>query len=125
VRNWDYRYTWLRDSAFTVGALESPGYRDEARDDLHFLHDLQLRSGKDLRVLYSIVGHSGSQLAEQTLDHLEGYRGSRPVRIGNGAAEHASSTCMVSCWMPPTAMSCGTAFARTTARTRPTAICVR
>jgi GH15 family glucan-1,4-alpha-glucosidase len=85
VRNWDYRYTWLRDSAFTVGALESLGYRDEARDYLHFLHDLQLRSGSDLRVLYSILGHSGAQLAEQTLDHLEGYRGSRPVRIGNGA----------------------------------------
>jgi len=87
VRNWDYRYAWLRDSAFTVSALEALGYRDEARDYLHFLHDLQLRSGSDLRVLYSILGHSGAQLAEHTLDHLEGYRGSRPVRIGNGAAE--------------------------------------
>src|SRR5260221_4285811 len=87
VRNWDYRYTWLRDSAFTVGALAALGYQGEARDFVHFLHDLQPRSGSDLHVLYSILGHSGPQLAEQTLDHLEGYCGSRPVRIGNGAAE--------------------------------------
>ncbi len=87
ARNWDYRYTWLRDSAFTLGALESLGYRDEARDYFHFLHDLQIQSGSDLHVLYSILGHVGVQLAEQTLDHLEGYRSSRPVRIGNGAVE--------------------------------------
>ncbi len=87
VRNWDYRYTWLRDSAFMLGALASLGYRDEARDYVHFLHDLHVRSGSDLRVLYGIRGGAGAQLEEQTLDHLEGYRGSRPIRIGNGAAQ--------------------------------------
>ena len=87
VRNWDYRYTWLRDSAFTLAALGSLGYYDEARDYFHFLHDLQIQSGDDIRIMYGIRGESGSQLREQELTHLEGYRGSRPVRIGNGAAE--------------------------------------
>ncbi|HEX6818993.1 MAG TPA: glycoside hydrolase family 15 protein [Ktedonobacterales bacterium] len=87
TRNWDYRYTWLRDSAFTLGALAAIGHHEEARDYFHFLHDLQIRSGSDLKVLYSILGYYGAQLEEQTLDHLEGYRGSRPVRIGNAAAE--------------------------------------
>jgi len=87
VRNWDYRYTWLRDSAFTLGALGELGYHGEARDYFHFLHDLQIDRGSDIRIMYSIRGDSGPQLAERTLDHLEGYRGSRPVRIGNGAAD--------------------------------------
>lgn len=87
VRNWDYRYTWLRDSSFTLAALERLGYKDEARDYFHFLHDLQIQSADDLRIMYGIRGESGEALAEQTLDHLEGYRDSHPVRIGNGAAE--------------------------------------
>lgn len=86
VRNWDYRYTWLRDSSFTLGALGSLGYIGEARDYFHFLHDLQIENGADLRIMYSIRGESGSELDEQTLDYLDGYRGSRPVRIGNGAS---------------------------------------
>ncbi|HEX6799847.1 MAG TPA: glycoside hydrolase family 15 protein [Ktedonobacterales bacterium] len=86
VRNWDYRYTWLRDSAFTLGALGRLGYFGEARDYFHFLHDLQLSSGADIRIMYGIRGEKGEALAEHELDHLEGYRGSRPVRIGNGAA---------------------------------------
>ena len=87
VRNWDYRFTWLRDSSFTLAALERLGYYDEARDFFHFLHDLQIESGDDLRIMYGIRGESGAALAEQTLDHLEGYKGSHPVRVGNGAAE--------------------------------------
>ena len=86
VRNWDYRYTWLRDSAFTLDALERLGYGNEARDYFHFLHDLQIKRGADLRIMYGIRGESDGKLEEHTLDHLEGYRGSRPVRIGNGAA---------------------------------------
>ncbi len=86
VRNWDYRYTWLRDSSFTLGALGRLGYFDEARDYVHFLHDLHIRSGDDLRIMYGIRGEFGEQLHESELTHLEGYRGSRPVRIGNGAA---------------------------------------
>jgi GH15 family glucan-1,4-alpha-glucosidase len=87
VRNWDYRYTWLRDSAFTLAALGNLGYYDEARNYFHFLHDLHLRRGDDVRIMYSIRGESDHHLEEQTLDHLEGYQGSRPVRIGNGAAQ--------------------------------------
>ena len=86
VRNWDYRYTWLRDSSFTLGALGALGYTGEARDYFHFLHDLQIASGSDLHIMYGIRGEAGEALDEQTLGHLEGYRGSRPVRIGNGAA---------------------------------------
>jgi len=86
VRNWDYRYTWLRDSAFTLEALARLGYYSEARDYLHFLHDLHVRNVNKLRIMYGIRGEAEEMLAEQTLDHLEGYRGSRPVRIGNGAA---------------------------------------
>ena len=86
VRNWDYRYTWLRDSAFTLGALGRLGYFGEARDYFHFLHDLQISSGADIRIMYGIRGEKGEALAEHELDHLEGYRGSHPVRIGNGAA---------------------------------------
>ena len=86
VRNWDYRYTWLRDSSFTLDAMERLGYGNEARDYFHFLHDLQIKSGADIRIMYGIRGESDGRLDEHTLDHLEGYRGSRPVRIGNGAA---------------------------------------
>ncbi len=86
VRNWDYRYTWLRDSAFTLGALGQLGYYDEARDFFHFFHDLEVHDIHKLRVLYGIRGESGHELAEQELTHLEGYMGSRPVRIGNAAA---------------------------------------
>lgn len=86
VRNWDYRYTWLRDSSFTLAALERLGYYGEARDYFHFLHDLRIRRGDDLRIMYGIRGESGAKLAEQELTHLEGYKGSHPVRIGNGAA---------------------------------------
>ena len=86
VRNWDYRYTWLRDSAFTLDALERLGYNNEARDYFHFLHDLQLSRGDDLRIMYGIRGETDGKLEERTLEHLEGYRGSRPVRVGNGAA---------------------------------------
>jgi GH15 family glucan-1,4-alpha-glucosidase len=86
VRNWDYRYTWLRDSAFTLAALGNLGYYEEARNYFHFLHDLHLRRGDDVRIMYNIHGESADHLEEHTLDHLEGYQGSRPVRIGNGAA---------------------------------------
>jgi GH15 family glucan-1,4-alpha-glucosidase len=86
VRNWDYRYTWLRDSAFTLGALVRLGYLGEARDYFHFLNDLQIQSGADLRIMYGIRGEIGEPLEERDLGHLEGYQGSRPVRVGNGAA---------------------------------------
>ncbi len=86
ARNWDYRYTWLRDSAFTLEALARIGYDGEARDYFHFLHDLHVRRGMDLRVMYGVHGEAGQALREEELPHLTGYRDSRPVRLGNGAA---------------------------------------
>ena len=85
-RNWDYRFSWLRDSSFTLQALARLGYSGEARDYFHFLDDLHLRDGSDIRVLYSIRGKTDHELREIELTHLEGYQGSRPVRIGNAAA---------------------------------------
>ncbi|HZU21716.1 MAG TPA: glycoside hydrolase family 15 protein, partial [Terriglobales bacterium] len=82
-RNWDYRYTWLRDSSFTLIALMELGYFGEARDFLRFLHRT-LSAGKRGKVLYSIDG--GTEQTEYELKHLEGYWKSQPVRVGNGAA---------------------------------------
>lgn len=87
VRNWDYRYTWIRDAAFTIYAFMRLGYTEEAAQ---FMGWLQKRIGEEeqvsgpLNIMYGIDGRH--HLPEQTLDHLEGYRCSRPVRIGNGAA---------------------------------------
>jgi GH15 family glucan-1,4-alpha-glucosidase len=67
-------------------ALGILGYHSEARDYFHFLHDLHLRHGDDFRVLYTLHGETDGAAAEQDLTALEGYKGSRPVRIGNGAA---------------------------------------
>jgi GH15 family glucan-1,4-alpha-glucosidase len=85
VRNWDYRYTWIRDASFTVYALIRLGLTDEAGDFIHWLVH-QAESNPDpgrLQIVYGIDGRS--DLSETTLDHLEGYRGSIPVRIGNAA----------------------------------------
>ncbi len=87
VRNWDYRYTWLRDSAFTLDALGELGYFGEARDYFHFINDLQIRDAANMRIMYSIRGETDGALQEHELTHLEGYQGSHPVRIGNGAAD--------------------------------------
>jgi GH15 family glucan-1,4-alpha-glucosidase len=84
VRNWDYRYTWLRDATFTLYALGALGYTDEAHAFTHWLRRLSYSSGEDLQIMYGIRGER--DLAEHELSHLSGYCGSRPVRIGNGAA---------------------------------------
>jgi len=86
-RNWDYRYTWIRDTAFMLRALHGLGFNGEAFDYFAFILDA-VATGKpnspwDLQIMYGIGGER--ELTEQTLDHLAGYRGSRPVRIGNGA----------------------------------------
>jgi GH15 family glucan-1,4-alpha-glucosidase len=83
VRNWDYRYTWLRDSALIIYALQLAGYHEEATDFFGWLERLCIPCGNELQVMYRIDG--GADLHERTLEHLEGYRGSRPVRVGNGA----------------------------------------
>jgi GH15 family glucan-1,4-alpha-glucosidase len=85
VRNWDYRYTWLRDAAFTVYALLRIGLTEEAKQFMTWVDARSSEADRDegLQIVYGIDGRR--DLTEQTLDHLEGYRGSRPVRIGNGA----------------------------------------
>ncbi len=86
TRNWDYRYAWLRDSAFTAFAFQRLGFVREAQQFAHWLAERCRETGTgdpQLQIVYSIDG--GRDLTEQELGHLEGYEGSRPVRIGNGA----------------------------------------
>ncbi len=84
-RNWDYRYTWIRDAAFTLYGLLRIGFTEEAAQFMQWLEARCRHSNSDgsLQLMYGIDGRS--DLTEETLDHLDGYRGSRPVRIGNGA----------------------------------------
>jgi GH15 family glucan-1,4-alpha-glucosidase len=86
TRNWDYRYTWIRDAAFTVYAFLRIGFRDEAAAFMRWMEDYASKhvSPKELgAAVFTIKGDN--QLPEHTLDHWEGYRGSGPVRIGNDA----------------------------------------
>jgi alpha,alpha-trehalase len=83
VRNWDYRFTWLRDSSLILYALQLLGYSEEATDFLEWMEGLCIPCHRELQIMYAVDG--GSHLPERTLEHLEGYRGSRPVRVGNGA----------------------------------------
>lgn len=82
-RNWDYRYCWIRDSIFTVWALTRAGAGAEAEGVRHFIQRAAAGHAEDLQVLYAVDGKR--RLTEITLNDLEGWRGSRPVRIGNGA----------------------------------------
>ncbi|NOK57882.1 MAG: glycoside hydrolase family 15 protein [Chloroflexi bacterium AL-W] len=84
-RNWDYRYTWIRDAAFTIYGLLRIGFTEEAAKFMQWLEarSHELNDDGSLQIMYGIDGRH--TLTEETLDHLEGYRGSRPVRIGNGA----------------------------------------
>jgi alpha,alpha-trehalase len=85
VRNWDYRFTWLRDASMVLQAFAALGYTDEARQFCGFLQSCCANSPVRLQVLYGIGGET--DVAESCLAHLEGYRGSRPVRVGNGAVQ--------------------------------------
>lgn len=84
-RNWDYRYTWIRDSAFTVYSFLRLGFTEEATRFLQFIMERCTKPNLDgsLQIMYGIDG--STQLNEETLDHLSGYRGSAPVRVGNDA----------------------------------------
>jgi GH15 family glucan-1,4-alpha-glucosidase len=86
-RNWDYRYSWIRDSTFTLWALHTLSLDYEATDFMGWMTDIyqeNLKEGKrGLQIMYGIRGEK--DLTEKTLDHLSGYEGAQPVRIGNGA----------------------------------------
>src|SRR6266566_285145 len=84
VRNWDYRYTWLRDATFTLYALNVLGFTEEAHAFTHWLRRLSYSNGEDLQIMYGIRGER--ELIERELSHLSGYCDSSPVRIGNEAA---------------------------------------
>ncbi len=86
TRNWDYRFSWLRDSAFTVDVLYRLGDAYGADRYIHWLLEQCQLTRREISIVYGIS--RGSSLREYTLDHLSGYEGSRPVRIGNGAARH-------------------------------------
>jgi GH15 family glucan-1,4-alpha-glucosidase len=82
-RNWDYRYTWMRDATFTLRALHMLNLDWEADEFMQFVADLQPNDDGGLQIMYGIDGER--DLTETTRDELSGYRGARPVRVGNGA----------------------------------------
>ena len=88
VRNWDYRYCWVRDSSFTLYGLMRLGYTGEADAFMRWMmaRCQELEPDGSLQIMYAIDGRPA--MSEETLDHLEGYMGSRPVRIGNAAYSH-------------------------------------
>ena len=81
-RNWDYRYSWMRDSSFMLWAFYTLGFDWEANDFFSFVADVA-GGDEDLQVMYGVQGER--ELHERTLDHLQGYEGARPVRVGNAA----------------------------------------
>jgi GH15 family glucan-1,4-alpha-glucosidase len=84
-RNWDYRYSWIRDSTFMLWGLYTLGFDWEANDFFYFIADVS-SPPEDLQVMYGVGGER--ELEEHVLEHLDGYEGARPVRIGNGAYSH-------------------------------------
>ncbi|MBM6594072.1 glycoside hydrolase family 15 protein [Microvirga pudoricolor] len=85
TRNWDYRYTWIRDASFTVYAFIRLGFMDEARAYMAWIHERACEpcGQGPLQLMYAIDGHH--ELPEEELEHLSGYADSQPVRIGNAA----------------------------------------
>ena len=85
-RNWDYRYTWIRDAAFSMYAFVRMGFREEAGAFIGWIKERckGLDNAANIQLMYKVDG--SSELDEYELDHLEGYRGSRPVRVGNAAS---------------------------------------
>ncbi|KIK68510.1 glycoside hydrolase family 15 protein [Collybiopsis luxurians FD-317 M1] len=88
TRNWDYRYSWIRDSSFTLYALIRLGFTHEANAYMDFIFERLRNKNPDgsIQIMYSI--HGEKDLEEFELTHLDGHKGSKPVRIGNGAADH-------------------------------------
>jgi alpha,alpha-trehalase len=82
-RNWDYRYCWMRDASFTLWALHALGLDWEADDFIEYVAEIPRNEDGSLQIMYGVRGEK--DLAESTLDHLKGYEGATPVRVGNGA----------------------------------------
>lgn len=82
--NWDYRYSWIRDSFFSVRSLTDLGFEEAADRFRRFVERSAAGSARKLQIMYGVGGER--RLTEETLDHLEGYRGARPVRVGNAAS---------------------------------------
>jgi GH15 family glucan-1,4-alpha-glucosidase len=83
VRNWDYRFAWIRDSGMIVRVLRYLGYDKEAQDFLNFIINTVPKKDDRMQIMYGIRGER--ELTEHILEHLSGYKGSKPVRIGNAA----------------------------------------
>jgi GH15 family glucan-1,4-alpha-glucosidase len=83
-RNWDYRYSWLRDATFTLHAFLVSGYTDEAAAWVHWLRRAVAGNPDEMQIMYGVDGER--RLSEFELDHLAGYEGAKPVRVGNEAA---------------------------------------
>ncbi|KXN85060.1 hypothetical protein AN958_11733 [Leucoagaricus sp. SymC.cos] len=88
TRNWDYRYSWIRDSSFTLYALIRLGFTEEANAYLEFIFERLRDKNPDgsLQIMYTI--HGEKEIPEIELTHMDGHKGSKPVRIGNGASDH-------------------------------------
>ncbi|KAI0775620.1 glycoside hydrolase family 15 protein [Trametes elegans] len=88
TRNWDYRASWIRDSSFTLYALIRLGFTHEANAFMEFIFERVRARGPDgsLKIMYTI--HGDKEFPEEELSHLDGHKGSKPVRIGNGAIDH-------------------------------------
>lgn len=86
TRNWDYRYCWLRDSHYVLTSLNHIGHFEEMEKYFNYLSDISHAEDKRYQPLYGIAGER--EITERTLDHLEGYKGEQPIRIGNQAYEH-------------------------------------
>jgi len=91
IRNWDYRYTWIRDSTLTLTSLFVLGYTDEAEAFKRWLERTGAGRPEDLQIMYGVGGERA--LPEMELAHLEGHRGSKPVRIGNAAVKQLQLDC--------------------------------
>ncbi len=83
MRNWDYRYTWMRDATFTLAGLRALGLHWEADDFIQFVADLLRNDDDSLQIMYGVGGER--DLEERSLEHLSGYEGAKPVRVGNSA----------------------------------------
>ncbi|MEM8508424.1 MAG: glycoside hydrolase family 15 protein [Bacteroidota bacterium] len=83
VRNWDYRFCWIRDASMVIKVVSELGHKNSAKRFLQFIIDLMPDKDEKLQIMYGINGEK--TLTEKTLDHLEGYKGSKPVRTGNAA----------------------------------------